>query len=748
MSQKRYHRRKSHPHSSHDRHHPQKRYLSQALENSILTILYRAQGPVNNSEIAQDITGKRSLSQELKAAITHLLHAKLIKKVEKKRLQLSADAPLYIGTLEQHPRKFGFVTTTSAREAAPRLTTDVYIAAGRMGNAMQGDIVLIRLLSPPAATRPEGVVLEIVERGPDTLAGYYRADNRRALVYPEDNRYPFIIEVPRDQYPHLENGNAVLVRIKPPVKPTRYISGSIIEVLGSPDNIDVQMRLVIEKFKLPHVFSAPALAEAAALKEPDTLEADRKDLRHIQHVTIDGETAKDFDDAVCVIKTEAGYRLYVSIADVSYYVKPDSPLDADAYQRGTSIYFPGRVIPMLPEELSNDLCSLVPDRDRLAVTAILDFDSDGKRRNKRFLRSVIRSHHRFTYTTVRHIVVDRDQGVVTEHAPFVEMLNSAAALAEHLQRRRIKRGSIGFSLPEAEISLDDEGRIATIGRAERNFAHQIIEEFMLAANEAVAETFTKNRRRSLYRIHELPDYEKVVQFSAFAKTLDLRLPPPETSPWWFGQVLSLCKGTPKEYIVNNLLLRTMQQARYSPENVGHFALAATDYTHFTSPIRRYPDLVVHRELCRLIEERRQKKTTSIRPQQLDEKGSFLSAREREAVAAEREMTDRLKLLYMEKHLGDRFTAIISGVNEFAFFVELLDLFISGAVPLQQLDDDYYLFDPKHHRVIGEISAKMYQIGDIIEVVATDLDRQKHRINFKPAPVKSSHTPGGRKAIAR
>ena len=693
------------------------------------------------SEIAREITGKRSAGADLKAAVTHLIHSRMIGKAEKKRLQLAEAAPLYAGTLEQHPRGFGFVSTNASPTGAPTLDADVYIAGSRMGSAMQGDLVLIRLLSPVSAPRPEGAVVAVVERGPDTLAGFYRINRRGAFVYPEDPRYPFVIEVPSASHPHLENGNAVLVRIKPPLKPARVLTGTIIEVLGSPDNIDVQMRLVIEKFKLPHLFSTEALEEAAAHEEPTGREAHREDLRHIQHVTIDGETAKDFDDAIAVTTNDKGYRLYVSIADVGHYVQAGSALDREAYDRGTSIYFPGRVIPMLPERLSNDLCSLVPGRDRLAMTAILDFDHEGKRCGQRFLRSLITSHQRFTYTTVRRIVVDGDQAARAEHAPLLEMLSAAASLAQRLQLRRQRRGAIGFSLPEAEISLDEQGRIASIRRAERNFAHQIIEEFMLAANEAVAETFTRNRHPSLYRIHELPDEEKVNQFSIFSKTLDLNLPPTEITPQWFGKVLKLCQGTPKEYIVNNLLLRTMQQARYSPDNVGHFALATKDYTHFTSPIRRYPDLVVHRELWRLIEEKRDGKSKTAGPHDLTEAANFLSGRERTAVAAEREMSERLKMLYMEQHLGERFSAIISGVTEFTFFVELLDLFISGAVPLAALEDDYYLFDPKHHRVMGEISRRTFQIGDIIEVVATDLERPKNRINFRPVPPVGDQSPG-------
>ncbi len=735
MGQKRFKRGKPRPHSPQGKPQSQKRHVALALENSILAFLYRTGEPASMTDIARTIGGKRTLGNEVKAAITHLLHIKAILKIDKKRYELSKSAQLYTGTLEQNPKGFGFVTITGKHGNAPELGRDAHVTANRLGPAVHGDTVLLRVLSVATGGRPEAAIISVLKRGPDTVAGFFTSDKKGSFVFPEDTRYPFIIRVDATKYPDLQSGTAVIVQVKIPAQPTRIADGKIIEVLGSPDNIDVQMRLVIEKFRLPHTFSYEAELEAANLPDTVTANDDREDLRRILHVTIDGETAKDFDDAVCVTRTETGFRLHVSIADVSFFVKPGSALDKDAYERGTSIYFPGRVIPMLPEKLSNNLCSLIPGEDRLALTAILDFDHNGVLQKKKFCRSVIVSHRRFTYTTVAAIVIEKDEKTRAANQPFLEMLDHAADLAKLLQKLRVDRGSIGFSLPEPEICLDEDGRISTITRAERNFAHQIIEEFMLSANEAVAQTFTQNKRKCLYRIHELPNFEKVTEFSVFAKTLDLQLPPPETSPEWFGKVLDLCKGTPKEYIVNNLLLRTMQQAKYSDENVGHFALATTDYTHFTSPIRRYPDLMVHRELCRLLLERQKKVIVVKQQQDLHEQGTFLSARERTAVGSEREMNDRLKLIYIEKHLNEPFSAIISGVTEFAFFVELLDLFISGSVSLESLSNEYFLYDGKHHRVIGEISGKTYQLGDIITVTATDVDKNKNRINFKPSSLQ-------------
>ena len=732
MSKKRLPPRKHRRKTGSERPRPQKRHLGQILEQTILSYLYHADTPASMTDIARATSGKRSLSHELKSSFGSLLQQKSIVKIDKKSYALSPTAPLYTGTLQQNPRGFGFVVGVHSHAQASRLERDIHVAAAHLGGAFHGDRVLVHLHDASNTSRPEGAVIAVLERGPDTITGFLVHERHRSLIHPEDIRYPFTIEVDRDSCIDIDSGTVVIAQVRLIQEGSRTVRGNIIEVLGSPDNIDVQMRLVIEKFRLPHIFSQACLDEAAAL--PATIEqtTERKDLRKIGHVTIDGETAKDFDDAICVTRTDTGYRLHVSIADVSHFVKPGSAIDRDAYQRGTSIYFPGRVIPMLPEKLSNDLCSLIPNQERLAVTAILDFDEEGNRTGVRFCRSLIKSKNRFTYTTVRRILIDRDSEARTTFSKFVPMLECAMELAKLLLAMRERRGSIGFSLPEPEISLDDEGKISSIRRAERNFAHQIIEEFMLAANEAVAETFTRKKRGALYRIHELPDLEKVTEFSIFAKTLDLGLPAPEISAAWFGKVLAACKSTPKEYIVNNLLLRTMQQARYSPENVGHFALAAENYTHFTSPIRRYPDLTVHRELCRIIQEE-QKSSIKIKPSRnLPEQGEFLSGRERCAVNAEREMNDRLKMLYMEKHLEEEFSAIISGVTDFALFVELLDLFIGGAIPLEMLGDDYFLFDPKHHRVIGEISGTTYQIGDILQVRATEVDRSRNRIIFRPS----------------
>lgn len=703
----------------------------ESCENDILAFLYQSMPPVSIDDITRELAAKNSEKKTIERSIDSLLQENIVRKSGKRLFTLSNNALIYEGILEQNPRGFGFVSHRTSAIEAPVLSRDPFIPASRLKSAHQGDTVLIRVQRVRSDDRPEASVIKILARGTERLAGFFSQDTKGGKVIPEDLRYSFTVLVDASSHPEIRNGDAVIVKIGDSDQSARTVKGEIVEVLGSPDNIDVQMRMVIEKFSLPHIFSPQAEQEAAALPEDIIAEEGREDLREILHVTIDGETAKDFDDAVAVIKTKKGFRLYVSIADVSHFVSPGSALDRDAYERGTSIYFPGRVIPMLPEKLSNNLCSLVPDRDRLTLTAILDFDRAGTLLHKRFSRSIICSRQRFTYTMVRKILVDQDTETRNAHKSFLTPLKWAGELAEALQKMRRNRGALGFTLPEAEIGLDEDGRIQSIKRAERNFAHQMIEEFMLAANEAVATAFTEQNRKSLYRIHERPAPEKVREFSIFAKSLGLHLPEVENSPHWFAKVLDLCKGSPKEYIVNNLLLRTMQQARYSPENVGHFGLAATDYTHFTSPIRRYPDLMVHRELCKMCTLDPQKTPAREKQLPLKDAGDFLSGRERAAVNAEREMNDRLKLLYMENHIGETFDAIISGVNDSVFFVELLDLFISGSVALEDLKGDYFFYDARHHRLTGEISRQVFQLGDTLKVTVKNVDRGRNRISFKP-----------------
>jgi ribonuclease R len=738
-------KRKHFPRKPADRHHADRfnrpdsksPQPEKSLERAVLNCVYHSEHPLSLADIIARLKLEREDMKALSMLLTGLVDQKILNLSSKNLFSLGKLNGLVTGILEQNPRGFGFITGLSVKSGGLSYLKDPSVEAFRMGEARHGDTVLVRIIKVRQDGRPEAEVISILSRGADRLAGFISFELNKIRVTPEDPRFPFSILIDGSLPAEAQAGDAVIVQLTDNAGDaviggeTLNPRGRIIEVLGNPDSIDVQMRLVIEKFKLPHAFSDDARQEAAKLPEEITETTGpkgREDLREILHVTIDGETAKDFDDAVAVIKTKKGFHLYVSIADVSHFVRPGTALDKEAYERGTSIYFPGRVIPMLPEKISNNLCSLIPDTDRLAFSAIIDFDRQGNVVNKRFVKSIIRSHKRFTYTTVRQILIDNDQDVRRTHKALLTPLKWAGELATILQKLRKERGAIGFTLPEPDIGLDESGKINSIGRAERNFAHQIIEEFMLSANEAVAETFTEHSVNALYRIHERPDPIKVQEFTSFAKTLGLNIPKHREDPDWFGQILDMVKHSPREYVINNLLLRTMQQARYDLRNVGHFGLAATDYTHFTSPIRRYPDLLVHRALYDFVSKSKENKK-NLSSENLKIIGPFLSARERVAVGAEREMNDRLKVRYMQDKIGESFDAVISGVSGFAFFVELLDLFVSGAVAIGELRDDYYIYDAKQHRLIGERSAKMYRIGDLVRVSLLDVDLRRNRINF-------------------
>ncbi len=707
----------------------------QMAENDIVAAILANVGQAEMAEILAALELGRGARKGLHETLLNLASQKVLRLRGDDLYEVREPRDFSQGVLSVNPRGFGFVTLDPP--PARNQPADVFIANRNLGEALHGDRVLIQV-SPSRDGRLEGRVLKVLNRGIEKVVGIYKSGTPTGMVTPEDERFPFGILVPREKTLGANDGEAVVARITE----YRHLGGTnclgeIVEVLGDPDSLRVQTEIVIRKFQLPHRFSPEVEMQVAKISDAVEVGDGRLDLRLVPHITIDGETARDFDDAVAIERLKDGFRLYVSIADVSHYVPAGSPLDAEAYQRGTSVYFPTAVVPMLPERLSNDLCSLVPNQDRYAFSAILDFDRQGRPQGKRFAKSVIRSCYRMTYNLVRQIVIDQDQAVRDQYPALLDSLSEMERLARLLLGERMCRGSIGFELPEAFVEVGPDDTVQDIARRERNFAHQIIEEFMLAANEAVAHALDDHHLKGgLYRIHETPDPVKVGEFSQFAKGMGLAIPDEGTgTPAWFGRVLDLAKGSPQEYIVNNLLLRTMKQARYSPDNVGHFGLAASHYCHFTSPIRRYPDLMVHRALAAWLAGGA-KPTKKALPRKADDEpsaeavaGDFLSGRERVAVDAEREMVDRLKVRYMEDKIGESFAAIVSGVTSFGLFVELIDSFVSGGVALTDLTDDYYHLDERNHRLIGKRSNRIYQIGSLVRVTLTSVEKYRRRINF-------------------
>lgn len=502
---------------------------------------------------------------------------------------------------------------------------------------------------------------------------------------------------------------------------------------------------IIKEFKLPPSFPKRVIEELRVLPAaiPSEEIKGRVDLCGETIVTIDGENARDFDDAVSVTDLPGGGSLLkVSIADVSFYVRPGGEVDREAYTRGTSTYFPDRVLPMLPERLSDDLCSLVPGKDRLAFTAEMEFDPAGERVSCRFYRSVIRSAARLTYTQVRQVLVDRDPAVRSRFAKIVPDLERMGILAERLQEMRRGRGSLDFDLPEPLIELDlEEGKIDRIVKAERNRAHRLIEEFMIAANEAVAEFIAARGRPMVYRVHGEPDPEKLKDFGVMLHNLgySFRLGQ-KVRPHALAAVIEKARGRPEERLVNTVLLRTMSQAVYDSRNVGHFGLASKCYTHFTSPIRRYPDLVVHRILAAVVGVTLgTPKRGAQQAAPLHQITAHCSERERNSMKAEWASRDLAATLFMQDKVGEVFDGIISGVTRFGFFVELVPFFVEGLVPMRSLKDDYYVFHEKSHLLLGRRKKKRYQVGFPVSVRVRGVNLGKRWVDLEieKTQVKSS-----------
>ncbi len=659
----------------------------------------------------------RNLVQEL-VAEGRIVH------IKGHRYGLSELMRLVTGKLIVHPDGFGFVHPDEPGQE------DIFIPSRGLKGATHGDKVVARI-EKTKGRRREGSILRIVERGIKKVVGTFYRRKNISVVIPEDDRLLFEVLIPKRYTGRARTGQIVVAQIDTFPREGRNPEGRVEEVLGDPDDMKVQTRIVMHKFELPHVFPQDVLSHANELPSrvtPQDLRG-RKDLRNIPFVTIDGKDARDFDDAVFVKKTKSGYVLDVAIADVSHYVKPKSLLDNEALARGTSVYFPNAVIPMLPEKLSNNLCSLVPGEDRLAVVIRITFDKAANPKRASFFKAVIRSHKRFTYHEVKQILAGEDADLINQNRAFLQHLEWMSELADALHEQRRKRGSIDFDLPEPYVILGLTGTLEDIVRRERNLAHQIIEEFMIGANEAVARFLSERSVPTLYRIHGEPDAEKLKSFVEFVQSLGLNIKTPEKiTPKWCQRIIQQVSGKPQEYIVNTILLRTMQQAVYSPENSGHFGLASPTYLHFTSPIRRYPDLIVHRILKGNLRKGRKKPVYEYK--KLEEAGQQCSVRERAAMEAEREMLDRLKVRFMADKIGETFEGIVSAVTSFGFFVELKHIFIEGAVRLVDMADDYYEVDLNRHMLIGKRTGWTFQIGQEIKVRVKAVNISRRHINLE------------------
>jgi ribonuclease R len=749
------------------------------------------------------------------------------------------------GRLIGHRDGYGFVVPDAPLAGSDQ---DIYISSDGMGSAMNGDRVEVQVLHAKPDGRREGRILEVTDRAQKTVVGLFHCGQRYNYVLPFDQRIPFEIVIPRgEEWPGGESavpahgrdrqfggesepqapspksevrsardleGLVVDVELTSYPRPAALPRGRVVEILGRRDDFGVDVEIMIRKFHLPHRFPPEVLAEAGAapqfIAEPDR--EGRRDFRELPIVTIDGETAKDFDDAVLVERRANGnYLLHVHIADVAHYVRPGTALDREARLRGTSVYFPDRAVPMLPLELSNGICSLNPHVDRLVMSALMEIDPQGRTVEYELVPGIIRSAERMTYTAVRDILAG-EPAACERYAVLVQNFKLMEELALVLNRHRVKRGSIDFDLPEALIEFDESGRMVGVTRSERNIAHRLIEEFMLAANEAVAGYFERNEIPSLYRIHEKPEAKKVLEFEEIAATfgysLGVELPAAqrfrtnkrderdrhsrflervetkelEISPRHYQRLTQRLEGKPEERILSYLMLRSLKQARYSEENIGHFALAAESYTHFTSPIRRYPDLIVHRILKAALgqeggsvrvggdagsqvvsppakqEVRRKHRggtkekrpaavavspeaaatghslpgAAFVLPQELHALGLATSEAERRAADAERQLIEWKKVSFMAQHVGDEFDALIISLIKFGFFVELIDLFVEGFVALSTLGDDFYVYRERQRAIVGENTRRAFHLGERVRVRLDRIDQSGNKLEFSLA----------------
>ncbi len=630
----------------------------------------------------------------------------------------SVEMAMVTGHFEAHREGFGFVIQEAPGQK------DVFIPARATASAMNGDRVVAQVED---TRRRSGRIVRVLERSRAKVAGTIDRAGDAYFLKPKSKSISFDIYIqPRDTM-GLEHGDKALVEITEYPTGKRPAMGKVVKELARTESASDEVGGIIEEFALPKRFSSKLSKEAEALRDKPF--GKRKDLTALATVTIDGETARDFDDAVSIKENETGYRLWVHIADVGHYVPWDSPLDIEARRRGTSVYFPGRVVPMLPKALSEDLCSLRPGEDRPAFTIQMDFDLKGKRRGGKFFKSLIRSDQRMTYTSVSRIIEEHHKDERLKYAALLKEFDLMADLAGVMRNKRLARGSLDFDLPEPEILLDVQGRPEDIVRSERNFAHMLIEEFMIAANEAVAEGLAARGVPCLYRIHEEPDEGKVEQLIGSLMLPGLRQKK-YTSPKDLHRLLKAVKGTKEEEVVMYQVLRSLKQARYSEQNAGHFGLASKCYLHFTSPIRRYPDLVCHRVLAEALEGRGIPKERKRSLGQLMPLLAFSSSMlERKAVEAERAAVDALRAWFMKDKVGEEFAATVTGVSPNGIRLRLVEYYVEGFIPVSDLTDDYYLYNEREVALKGRHSGRKFAFGSELAVRVDRVDLEERRVIF-------------------
>ena len=630
---------------------------------------------------------------------------------------------LIAGRVVGHADGFGFLIPDEGGD-------DLFLSAREMRGLFHGDRAVARVTGKDRRGRLEGATVEILERNTRRVVGRLYCESGVGFVVPDNKRLTHDIIIPRDAIGGAERGQIVVAEIQEqPTKRTQPI-GRVAEVLGEHMAPGMETDIAVRTFNISVEWPEEVEEEIKdfGMEVPEAAKADREDLRELPLVTIDGADARDFDDAVYCERKPKGWKLLVCIADVSAYVKPGVALDQEAYQRGNSVYFPDRVVPMLPEVLSNGLCSLNPEVDRLCMTCELYINKEGKITRSRFFPAVMRSHARLTYGEVA-AMLDGNAELCGTHADLLPHLHELHTLYQMLHASRQERGAIDFDTTETRFQFDDQGKIAAVVPLVRNDAHRLIEECMLAANVAAARLFERKRLPALYRIHEGPKEEKLSGLREFLGELGLGLPggdKPNAKD--YAALMQQIKGRPDEHLIQTVMLRSLRQAVYSPGNLGHFGLAFPAYTHFTSPIRRYPDLIVHRAIKHLIGGGKADDFEYSLPR-LQATGEHCSATERNADEATRDAEAWLKCEYMQDKLGEQFDGTISGVSSFGFFAELDGVHVDGLVHITALDNDYYHFDPIGHRLTGERTGTVYRLGDRVRVQVAAVNLDERKIDF-------------------
>lgn len=650
-------------------------------------------------------------------------------RTRKNRFGLPAKMNLIAGKIEMNRKGFAFLIPDDENEK------DVYIHASDLNSAMHQDKVIVRIEKKSnKESRAEGVVIRILERAATKVVGTFEDGHSFGFVIPDDTRILNDIFISKNDTLGAVTGHKVIVEITKYPEGRKSAEGEVVEILGHKNDPGIDILSIIHKHGLKIDFPDKVLDQVAAIPDK-VLESDlegRRDLRHKEIVTIDGADAKDLDDAITVEQLDNGnFKLGVYIADVSYYVEEYTALDKEASERGTSVYLVDRVIPMIPHRLSNGICSLNRGQDRLVLACEMEIDGKGTVVTHEIFEAVINTTERMTYENVNKILVDEDEAIIEEFAPLVPHFETMQTLAEILFYKRKKRGAIDFDFKEAKVLVDEEGTAVDVVIRERSVGERLIEEFMLCANETVAEHFHWLDVPFIHRIHEQPDEGKLEHFFEFLGGLGyvVKGTANEIHPLELQKVLDRVEGEPEELVISKLMLRSMKQAKYDPHSIGHFGLSTDFYTHFTSPIRRYPDLIVHRLIrAYLIQGKMDHDTIKKWKESLPDIAKHTSAMERVAVETERDVDDLKKAEYMLDKIGEQFTGIISSVTSFGLFVELENT-VEGLVHVSYMTDDYYHYSDRHHALIGEMTKKVYKIGQEVEIKVSDVNMDEHAVDF-------------------